>query len=456
MSITSHAHTQVTTLLARLTTLSSEHKTTQSLITRLAKFPAQPGSAPLNGSGNGENDARVELSSEIHQSLKEQEEALELLRQEVEDLPPAQGAGQRGGAASNRRRSSARSESVSESYAATGRGGGAGDRTRLEVGVKRLGEDLKLAQITAKRASEVAKRKERELLFAGQQDSEGSEGAPRRRQASGKDKLSQDELVANASSDVTAALRRTHQLMSSELSRSQFAQDTLDQSTAALQSLTTHYTNLDTLLSSSRNLLGTLLTSQKSDTWYLESAFYILLCTIAWLVFRRFLYGPLWWFVYLPLKLLFGLGSSITAAVFGASGTSQGLAGTTSLSNTRPPLIVKPSAGGKEDFPKWGNMANREEGAGPSFQVGGGGKGGGGPGQPQATQKGESLSDDVGQMAEDSQKGAEKESQGEADGSAGHTDGSNNGADASEEQVPRNPKKRMWEEPIARGEKDEL
>lgn len=31
----------------------------------------------------------------------------------------------------------------------------------------------------------------------------------------------------NASSDVTAALRRTHELMQAELSRSQFAQETL-------------------------------------------------------------------------------------------------------------------------------------------------------------------------------------------------------------------------------------
>lgn len=41
------------------------------------------------------------------------------------------------------------------------------------------------------------------------------------------EKLTQDDLILNASNDVTAALRRTHDLMQVELSRSQFAQETL-------------------------------------------------------------------------------------------------------------------------------------------------------------------------------------------------------------------------------------
>lgn len=48
-----------------------------------------------------------------------------------------------------------------------------------------------------------------------------------------------------------------------------------------------------------------MLRSQKSDTWYLETAFYILVGTITWLLFRRILYGPLWWLLWLPVKLVF-------------------------------------------------------------------------------------------------------------------------------------------------------
>lgn len=79
------------------------------------------------------------------------------------------------------------------------------------------------AQLQAKRNAENARRKERELLFAGVHEGSNAPGSRRK----GHEKLSQDEVLVNASSDVTAALRRTHQLMQNELSRSQFAHDTL-------------------------------------------------------------------------------------------------------------------------------------------------------------------------------------------------------------------------------------
>lgn len=103
-----------------------------------------------------------------------------------------------------------------------------------------------------------------------------------------------------------------------------------EQSTAALSSLSESYTSLDSLLSSSRNLLGSLLRSQKSDTWYLETAFYILIGTIIWLVFRRILYGPLWWLVWLPIKLTI----RFTLAVLGAVGLTS-----TSVQSTQSPAV---------------------------------------------------------------------------------------------------------------------
>lgn len=171
-------------------------------------------------------------------------------------------------------------------------------------------------------------------------------------------KLTHDDLVVNASSDVTAALRRTHETMQAELSRSQFAQETLgllssalrcdedwkvinlstEQSTAALSSLSESYSNLDTLLSSSRALVSSLLRSQKSDTWYLETAFYILIGTIIWLVFRRLLYGPLWWLVWLPINILYRL----TIAMIGVTGFSNSvgqLSSPTILSSTSTTAI---------------------------------------------------------------------------------------------------------------------
>jgi protein transport protein SEC20 len=121
---------------------------------------------------------------------------------------------------------------------------------------------------------------------------------------------------------VTAALRRTHNLLHAEVERSRFAQEMLDQSTEAIKQLSKQYTDLDTLLANSRSLISTLVTSTKSDTWYLVTTFYILVGTIGWLVFRRFLYGPLWWLVWLPLKLLFRV-AFFSLGLAGATSSSQ-------------------------------------------------------------------------------------------------------------------------------------
>ena len=107
-------------LTTRLTPLFESLKQTQQLITRLSKLPAQPGSCP---SSPDEGDARVELGAEIHQSLKEQEEDFELLRQEVEDQTNTSGW-----SSSARRRDSAKD----------------GQRTDLAAQITRLGEDLKM------------------------------------------------------------------------------------------------------------------------------------------------------------------------------------------------------------------------------------------------------------------------------------------------------------------------
>jgi hypothetical protein len=84
--------------------------------------------------------------------------------------------------------------------------------------------------------------------------------------------------------------------------------------------LSESYSSLDSLLSNSRSLANSLIRSQKSDTWYLETAFYILVGTISWLIFRRVLYGPMWWLVWLPVK--FAMRSVF--ALLGAVGILKG------------------------------------------------------------------------------------------------------------------------------------
>ncbi|KAB8204450.1 hypothetical protein BDV34DRAFT_213900 [Aspergillus parasiticus] len=276
----------ISALQARLKELSTSLAQIHPLVSRLRNFTTAVGQG---------DEARLELGAEIHSLLKEAEIQLEVLRVDVEALETA----------TEGRRKGVDNEKELE-------------RERVVALAGRLGEDLKKtrgdfrnAQLQAKRNAEIAKRKERELLFSR------SQSAERKREPT--EKLTQDDVLLNTSSDVTAALRRTHHLMQAELSRSQFAQETLEQSTAALSSLSESYTGLDTLLSSSRNLVGSLLRSQKSDTWYLETAFYILIGTIVWLLFRRILYGPMWWLVWLPIRL----AAKSVFAILGAVGLSS-------------------------------------------------------------------------------------------------------------------------------------
>lgn len=68
----------------RLTALQETTAQLQELIDRLAKLKFEPGSVPLGS--DDENNVAAELSAEINQILREEEEDLELLQEEVTDL----------------------------------------------------------------------------------------------------------------------------------------------------------------------------------------------------------------------------------------------------------------------------------------------------------------------------------------------------------------------------------
>ncbi|KAI2672040.1 hypothetical protein CBS147333_3182 [Penicillium roqueforti] len=271
-----------TALQGRVKELSASLGQIQPLVDRLRDFTASIGQG---------DEARLELGGEIHSRLKEAEQELELLRVEVEALET--------GSDSRRKSSAVHGQKEVEKERVVSMAG------RLAEDLKRTRGDFRTAQLQAKRNAELARRKERDLLLSRSYSSEKKKPS---------EMFTQDDLVLNASNDVTSALRRTHQLMQAELSRSHFAQSTLEQSTAAISSLSESYSSLDTLLSSTRSLANSLLRSQKSDTWYLETAFYILLATIGWLLFRRVFYGPLWWLVWQPLKLFARLAFATGAA----------------------------------------------------------------------------------------------------------------------------------------------
>lgn len=104
-------------LQERLDNLQETTSQVKDLIDRLAKLDFQPGSVPLPQGGQADDDdenVATELSAEINHTLREEEEELELLEEEVTDL-----RGGKEGSESARR------------------------KERLLEGVKRLDGDLK-------------------------------------------------------------------------------------------------------------------------------------------------------------------------------------------------------------------------------------------------------------------------------------------------------------------------
>lgn len=71
------------TLSERLTALQESNAQLKELIERLATIKFQPGSIPLD---NEEGNVMTELTSEIQQTLKDQDEDFELMQEDVYDL----------------------------------------------------------------------------------------------------------------------------------------------------------------------------------------------------------------------------------------------------------------------------------------------------------------------------------------------------------------------------------
>ncbi|KAK4039253.1 hypothetical protein C8A01DRAFT_16726 [Parachaetomium inaequale] len=423
-------------LQERLAALQETTGQLRELIDRLAHIQFQPGSVPLSTSD--EDNVATELSTEISQILREEDEDLELLQEEIIDLRP----GRPGSDAEHR-------------------------KTRLKDGAHRLEADLKAcrtsfrkAQLSARRSLEAAQKLERDLLLASYAASASPSSStlltpddpqtqpppgttqpltheearnqlftPRDRRRlnnnnnTKKQNGSAQTDAVTTSNDITLALQRTHTLIAGELAKSAFASQTLAESSAALAELQRSYEGLDGLLTRSRDLVGTLLSAQKSDTWYLQTALRLLLGTLAWLVFRRFLYGPLWWVVWLPLRTGWRVTKGVSSHMGGAEKGGVGRM-----------EVVAPGEQGEAETVVVGVG---EEGAVPTVRVGRETREAVGEGEE------DSMVEKVGRMVEDTLERRDEEE-------------ANRTAEEELEDQP-NPMKRMWEEEVDGGQvRDEL
>ncbi|KFZ11307.1 hypothetical protein V502_07616 [Pseudogymnoascus sp. VKM F-4520 (FW-2644)] len=397
-------------LQKRLTTLQETTSHIQTLIARLASFKFPPGAIPLN---QGSLDTvATELSNEIHDTLKEQNNDFELLEQEIKDSP----GGRKGSdAETNKLRLLERA-------------------TRTQQELKHAQSAFRKAQLAAKRNLDLSRRAERELLLqslAAPPSPSSSQPISRRRTPAPAEQT-QDEKLVGSAGDVTAALRQVHASMTNELSRSQFAHDTLKESGAALEQLGESYMSLDSVLASTKGLLGMLLKSQKSDTWYLETAFYVLLATIGWLVFRRFVYGPAWWLVYLPLKAFWNAWMGVFT-VLGLRGASSAV----SVSSQSVGTTIMPASGTAAQATMSGTDAPQVVRTGRGNLKP--------PKPPQEDEEGRMLVDVVGEMADDTRAQGQEQAQEPAQE---QVQPETNEGQPQEEQVQPNPKKRMWDSEV--------
>lgn len=412
-------------LQERLAALQETTGQLRELIDRLANLEFQPGSVPQGT--NEEDSVSGELSAEIGQILRNGLEEQELLEEEAKFARPE-----------------------------------GSDKARLRDGIERVGAELtryvqwserlhgrfeilsdgfcsyrgefRKARLSARDSLVRARKLERQLLIQSysapisESDAPINEGneapSPQTyRQARHSHQLQQaslseeDKQTVGASNNVTNSLRRTHDLIAAELYRSEYAHQTLTESSAALKQLNESYSSLDTMLASSRDLLGTLLRSQKSDTWYLQTAFYMLVVTGGWLLFRRLLYGPMWWLVWLPLRVVFGVGSKAGGALMSKS--VPGEAGKAGVGVDGNGKIVDVKGIPGDDLP--------------TAQVG--------MQAPAKEADPDSMVEKVGKIADAANDANELGNLGEGDETG--TD------DVNDEDQPRNPKKRMWEEPEA-------
>lgn len=422
----------------QLASLSESLKQTNIYTTRLSKLAFH-----ANDSSDASNTSRIDLAQDIQDALKQHERQFDLLQQDAEDLT---GARRRDGGEKER------------------------ERIRLAAQVGRLEEDLRRArssfrraQLIAKRASDAADLREREAVFlsltqdppsAGGEPTSGSESNQdlfqHRSKRTQKPKLSQDEVRLAAQSDIVAGLRRTYNTLSTEVTRSRFAQETLDESSAALARLGDQYEGLGSVVGKSRQLLSTLLRSQKSDTWYLETAFYILLATLAWLFFRRVLYGPFFklplflyrstlfllnWIVWKPFWVLLTLTGVLRKDTLMTSRSAE--ISFSSSSSSRPPLIVHPSATDK----LYAMNADDQERMRKSGGIPAGAGGGNAKANIDPVLHGK-LSEEIGRMAEQNDAAKEGRHDAEEEGVVRRGDGT---ILQDRGDVPKNPKKKVFD-----------
>ncbi|CAK7226131.1 Protein transport protein sec20 [Sporothrix bragantina] len=424
-----------------------------------------------------DKEATDELVSDITDTLRDAQDDFDLLREDALDLgvivsetaslgdsddadvsqhtahtsrslrPSSFGASLRSSSAHSGGSGGGMSSSLTEDDTLAASIRGSVEGVRLQRGLVRLGEGLadarrafRGAQLAARRHREDAQREQHRQILAsyieevdeeddGDIDDNGVETSEEEHRARLFGRARPSPLASkhvspttSAAADVTAALRQTHARITGEVARSEFAAQTLAESSRALAELGDKYGSggassggdINSSLKSARNMVRGLIAAHKSDTWYLQSAMYIVLATIAWLLFRRLLYGPLWLLVWWPIRTVFGTAAWVGRA---SSGGNRNAVSSVSIGESPLTSIVTSVVMAT-------NSVSSEVHA------------------TEAAQASESLVEEVGRIIDEST-------------ASGTTATGEASSSATEDAEQPNPKKRMWEEPVEEAKHEE-
>lgn len=171
----------------------------------------------------------------------------------------------------------------------------------------RAKSNFRKAQIQSKKNAESSRKAERELLF-GNRDNDMKKN---------KDvNKSMDERVIDKSEDITATLRRVHQMAQGEVIKSSLNIEELEQSTKSLLQLEKKYTSFDVILNGSQRLVRHLEEADRWDRIYMLAALSFLGAVLLWILWRRIFKAP-------AMLILWSLSKALHIYKFFASKESE-------------------------------------------------------------------------------------------------------------------------------------
>ncbi|ORY80328.1 Sec20-domain-containing protein [Protomyces lactucae-debilis] len=170
-------------------------------------------------------------------------------------------------------------------------------RAAQQLAVAKLAEDLanhrlayRRAVLKAQQNLQTTQQLDRDLLFG--KAGKNTSSLMSRREERGS------HAVLQASGDVTAELRRTHAMMSEELSRSALAQELLQGSSNSLKTLNEEYTAFETILAGSKRLIKELERADKMDRWLIVGALGFFIFVVSFILYKRIFskgVNVIWW-----------------------------------------------------------------------------------------------------------------------------------------------------------------